>query len=491
LLKGAAAGLAGLAAAELAGTMRATPAAAAQNDTSFNAGGGTGSAFQVLPDGNCGVFCAASNYDYGLDARLGGAGNLTSPPNKAGVIASGGQAGVQAFGGTYGVDAIGDSAGINASTTNGDNYAVNATSTTGYGVYAKSAQGTGIYGYGGSYGVWGESPTSTSHGVHGTSVSGFGVHGDSDNNTGVSGVGGTYGVWGLSGSGFGVHGDSDNNTGVAGVGGTYGVWGKNVTTGIGVYGECPNNIGVYGLSTTNTGVSGQGATTGVHGTSASGTGVVGESSGGVGIRGISAGSQLTGVYGVHTANNGTGVAGRSYADGTQTTLGAGIGVWGDTGSGVGVKGTSASGSGVEGHGGYGGSFAGSIAPLHLDPGTGSGHPTSGTFQLGDVYLDAAGTLFLCTRAGTYGTSATPTWGQVHLTQPISLIAGWNLVAGPGLSTDIIAKQINAAGGSVQQLAVYSHGTYVVWVPGHSANFLVPATAGMYVLTGTPATWTPQ
>ena len=74
----------------------------------------------------------------------------------------------------------------------------------------------------------------------------------------------------------------------------------------------------------------------------------------------------------------------------------------------------------------------------------------------------------------------------------ALVAGWNLVAGPGLATDQIKSQIDAAGGNVKEIAIYTGGKYVTWVPNKSiAPFLVPASAGMYVLTSTHATWTPH
>jgi hypothetical protein len=205
---------------------------------------------------------------------------------------------------------------------------------------------------------------------------------------------------------------------------------------------------------------------GVKGTSASGYGVYGSSEGTHGIIGTTSSSGSGGVCG-------------SVTDPVSS------GVWGsNSGSGPGTKGTSSSGPG-----GFFSSAAG--VPLHLDPGGTTGHPTSGTFVVGDVYVDAAGSMFLCTKGGTYGTNTPPVWGQVHLTQPIPLVPGWNLVAGPGLSTDVIAQQINAAGGNVQTIAVYSQGRYVTWVPNYSTPFYVPPTDGMFVLTKTPATWTPH
>jgi hypothetical protein len=69
-------------------------------------------------------------------------------------------------------------------------------------------------------------------------------------------------------------------------------------------------------------------------------------------------------------------------------------------------------AGVYGYGTYGGVFGGTTAQLHLIPGNTVGHPTSGTFAVGDLYLDSAGSLFLCTGSGAYGSGSTPTWVEL-------------------------------------------------------------------------------
>jgi hypothetical protein len=234
LLKGAAAGIAGLAAAELAGSMGATPAAAAE-DTIFAAGGGSGTAFISGSSGGNGI----SNYDYGVDVTRGGIVNgFDVPPNIAGVLAAGQQVGVKGTGPT-GVQGVSDAA------TN---------SGTGIGIEAIGGD-VGLSASGDTYGITAVTNGAGGYAVYATTPSGYGVYADSTSGTGVRSFGGTYGVWGLSGNGFGVHGDSDANTGVAGVGGIYGVWGKNVSSGTGVYGENDGSgYGVYGYSTNNIGI---------------------------------------------------------------------------------------------------------------------------------------------------------------------------------------------------------------------------------------------
>ena len=60
-----------------------------------------------------------------------------------------------------------------------------------------------------------------------------------------------------------------------------------------------------------------------------------------------------------------------------------------------------------------------------------------------------------------------------------------------IKVEVIASQIDAAGGQVKAVAIYEHGQYQVWVPAHGTPLQAKATAGMYVLTKTPATWTPH
>jgi hypothetical protein len=212
-----------------------------------------------------------------------------------------------------------------------------------------------------------------------------------------------YGVWGNS-NGFGVYGTSpsDGRAGVVGEGGFYGVLGQVATVGVagngtryGVWGRGsnPDASGVLGQ---HQGQDGQGK--GVYGLADNGTGVLGDSMGGIGVRGESSAPNLGAVKG-HNDGGGTGVVGVgkigllafSHTDGWNA-------VWGrHTGNGRAVVGDSAR--------GYGGEFKGGKAQLRLAPadGTATGKPTTGTHSKGEIYMDSAGTLFVCTADGTPGT----------------------------------------------------------------------------------------
>jgi len=189
-------------------------------------------------------------------------------------------------------------------------------------------------------------------------------------------------------------------------------------------------IGVLGITTSdgNPGVLGHnfGSGPGVQGSSASGgTGVIGVGSNGV--QGESPNPDASGVYGFNTGN-GFGVAGdttssaatvsdlayaRAGVFGRNNGTGAGVlglsvkgdgdGVWGN--GKVGVRGTSVNGHGLFGDGGsgYGGQFKGTRAQLRLTPTGRIGKPTTGSHQIGELYLDQVGSLFICTAAGTPGT----------------------------------------------------------------------------------------
>jgi hypothetical protein len=333
-----------------------------------------------------------------------------------------------------------------------------------------------VHGWGaggaGATGVRGESDTA--HGIVGVTAGNFkaGVYGENTgNSTPVGVLGFTTGS-----NGVGVQGQSNDvaGTGVYGLGLRYGVWGQTGGAGAAaVYGEA---------SQAGTGVSGVGAI-GVWGTGISDIGVLGQASN---LTALPAPGVRAGVYGTGAGPDQAPVGFVGVMGASDTSEGvSGVSV-----GGIGVKGSSTSGPGMEGVSidGAGGSFVSKVGPqLHLEPkSTGTGAPTTGSFAGGDFWLDSAGGLFLCIAGGTPGV-----WRQIHTTQTVALAAGWSLVSGPGLSTDQIKSQIDAAGGSVTALAAYSGGKYVTWVPGKSANFFVPTTAGMYVLSTCAAAWMPH
>jgi hypothetical protein len=100
------------------------------------------------------------------------------------------------------------------------------------------------------------------------------------------------------------------------------------------------------------------------------------------------------------------VIGESPTEGHAAVYGRhtaqGVGVVGDGGgsSYAGVLGRNGA--------GYGGQFEGGLAQLKLTPKGTAGKPTSGAHTKGEIYLDSAGTLFVCTANGTPGTWRTVT-----------------------------------------------------------------------------------
>lgn len=276
---------------------------------------------------------------------------------------------------------------------------------------------------------WGQALPGSTNGVHGSSYS--------DNASGVWGenLGGGNGVAGTSVSGEGVLGHGQ--TGVHGKSSSSdsgGVWGEN---------NAPLNPrhpgdgpGVLGTSTLGEGVFGHavlpGGTNGVHGQTSNdyASGVWGENNGkGTGVAGDAYGTTGTGVTGI-AHNRGIGVAGSAgrvipghgVIPGTGVSgVGTSIGVSGEGtmaannksaigGSGGVFKGITigVSGDGTmpigsdKDIGGRGGVFKGTVAQIQLIPSDKRvGRPKTGHHLQGDVWLDAAGDIYVCTASG-YG-----------------------------------------------------------------------------------------
>lgn len=175
----------------------------------------------------------------------------------------------------------------------------NATGGIGVQGAAKSATGTGVYGFAGSVvpstvapggtGVYGAGPT---QGIYGTTPggAGIGVVGQTATNIGVSGA--------ASGAGTGVSGSSPSHMGVSG----------SSTSGIGCYGSSSTFVGVYGVSTSGNSV---------FGTTTSGTAIAGN-----GPPGSYAGYFIgeTVVAGNFTVVNGAKSAGVRHPDGSIRRL---------------------------------------------------------------------------------------------------------------------------------------------------------------------------
>jgi hypothetical protein len=130
---------------------------------------------------------------------------------------------------------------------------------------------------------------------------------------------------------------------------------------------------------------------------------------------------------------------------TNTGATALVGSDGGSGLGVGVRGecdnpantsaavegiTNGTGAGVAGAclgNGYGGVLSGGLAPLLLYPAPTAGPPTTGTHQLGELYVDSDGVQYRCAAAGTPGTWV-PQYSVVPLPAPVRVI---NTTTGEG------------------------------------------------------------
>ena len=154
------------------------------------------------------------------------------------------------------------------------------------------------------------------------------------------------------------------------------------SAGYGVWGHDTDNIGVFG--TGSTGVQGNGDEWGVYA--------------------IGSGPAAGGVY-AQNFEGGHGVAGYARSSTNYAVYGS------NYGSAAGVYGESLfnDGPGVQGVGKYGGVFQGSQAQLRLAPASTAGKPTTGAHTKGEIYMDSAGSLFVCTGAGTPGT-----WKKVNM-----------------------------------------------------------------------------
>ena len=207
---------------------------------------------------------------------------------------------------------------------------------------------TGVYGIGDSIGVIGES---AGVGVRGANTAGGpGVVGQSFANDSQTTKGNGNGIQGHSGGGFGVAGFSDSN------------------------------VGVYGNSN-SVGVSGEGPT-GMLGLTSSGIGISGNANSGIGVKGI--------------AGTGTAIAATNKSPHNPALMAT------NSGSGVGIAGKSDK--------GYGAELTGGRAPLRLVPLESTGHPKSGSHEMGELVIDKTGNMFVCIKKGRPGI-----WRKVSLT----------------------------------------------------------------------------
>ena len=165
----------------------------------------------------------------------------------------------------------------------------------------------------------------------------------------------------------------------------------NLAAGQGLLGRSTNGTGVDGRGVIGvlgrSGHTGQAAVYGEHHTSA-GPGVVGEANGpdyagvlgrnsdGTGVWGQSSKTGYSGVYGQHTGSLGFGVVGDGRGNSNAGVLGRNLS-------------------------GYGGQFEGGRAQLKFKP-AGSARKPTGVHTKGEIYMDSAATLFVCTASGIPG-----------------------------------------------------------------------------------------
>jgi hypothetical protein len=134
-------------------------------------------------------------------------------------------------------------------------------------------------------------------------------------------------------------------------------------------------------------------------------------SGGNGVTGHGRGPDNAGVRGFNFDGAGViaqgmnGVVGVVAHDNSPlpaTTVGNGVVGEGEGPAGAGVLGRNST--------GYGGQFEGGRAQLKFVPGSTAGKPTTGAHSKGEIYMDSAVTLFVCTAGGTPGT-----WARINAT----------------------------------------------------------------------------
>ena len=143
-------------------------------------------ALALTKNGNVGI--GTATLSNGLTVGNGGIGGYNSTSGASGVYGSGDGTGV------YGTSNSGW--GVYGTSTNG--YGAYGYSPNNYGVYGTSNNSSGIYGY--TPGPYGKEAA----GVYGyCNGYGYGVHGYSEYGTGLIGYGGTYGVYAAAASGVG------------------------------------------------------------------------------------------------------------------------------------------------------------------------------------------------------------------------------------------------------------------------------------------------
>jgi hypothetical protein len=344
---------------------------------------------------------------------------------------------------------------------------------------------------------------------------------DDDGPFGISSIGVSAGVIGDSESSPGVIGYSAQSDGVSGEtsgNAQSGVSGEDVSKigGFGISGQSNLGTGVYGLARTSSGIVGNPISTraGVFGDSSVGSGVEGTSSAGDGVHGLTTSAGDSGVFGGDSSGssggaggyglsghskNGTGVYGFSNGPSDiANPITTQAGVFGDSSISYGVIGCSTVQPGVAGvssaiHGvygestagsyaagiyglnsdaqGYGGSFTGGLAPLLLGINGTAGPPTSGTHQLGEIYVDDFGEIY----HSVSPEGAPLTWRRVVAAAP-------NYNNGVGSGSLGLAGSVNLLSAPIRVFD--SRVADSPGAPSRAAGVLAPGTAVTVQVAGT-------
>jgi hypothetical protein len=263
---------------------------------------------------------------------------------------------------------------------------------------SRPSGGPGLKGEG-VIGVIGISNTPGQAGLFGQNTGeGFGVVGDG------SGAN-TAGVLGRNKDGLGVKGEGVIGVmGISNKSGQAGLVGQNPSDGFGVVGDGAGlqNAGVLGRNAGGQGVRGEGKV-GVFGRSseAGHAAVAGQHTGiGFGVVGDGSGEDTAGIVGRHQTSDGVRGTGTPGVSGVCTVEGGEAPF--PTGRFAGTRGKSTHGPGIFGEGHYGGQFRGTNAQLSLVPGATAGRPQNGFHQLGEIFMDSGGALFICVGTGSPG-----------------------------------------------------------------------------------------
>jgi hypothetical protein len=163
----------------------------------------------------------------------------------------------------------------------------------------------------------------------------------------------------------------------------------------------------------------------------------------------------------------------------------------------GVHGNSQNSDGVYGESisGYGGVFKGGQAPLRLVPSPNSGAPASGTHEVGELWLDKDGKIWVCTASGSFGTSTPPNFVALAFENISGGVAN-------GLALNLLPQPVRLIGfPTFEKLTGYTDAGYdpvtvnraakVFQVAGATSGSSVPVPQGAKGVLGLAVVINPQ